>query len=155
LTRNREGERHGNGKTEVEDLHPLLTGNENVSGLEVAMNDPKRVSRGYAFHGLNGKIEKGREVVGGGDRHTVDKLHHQIIRTDIVEGADIRVVEGGHCARFAIEPVRELLIGDFNGNDTAQAGVEGFVNVAHAASTDGSKDLVWTEFCACRQTHGI
>src|SRR5215831_21251579 len=112
------------------------------------MNQPKRVSRGHAFNSLDGKIEKSRKVAGGSDRHAVDKLHHQVIRPDIVERADIGVVERSHSPRFAIKSLSELFIGHFDGDDPTQPHVPGFVNATHPASPDGSKDLVWTELCA-------
>ena len=38
-------------------------------------------------------------------RFALDKLHHQVVRTDIVEGPDIRMVQRGH--RFGL-PLKEF-----------------------------------------------
>lgn len=76
----------------------------------VAMDEPERLSRGQSIT-LDGEIEERRKVVGGGDRRAVDKLHHQIIRADIVERADIGVVERSHRPRFTFKPRGEPFIG--------------------------------------------
>ena len=44
-----------------------------------------------------------------GECGSLDELHDEIVRPDVVDGADIRVIQRGDGARFALEPVREEL----------------------------------------------
>jgi hypothetical protein len=40
-------------------------------------------------------------------RFAFDQLHHQIVRADIVQRADVRVIQCGDRARLALEPLAE------------------------------------------------
>ena len=59
---------------------------------------------------------------------------------------DVRVVQGRQQLRFSLEPRDALLVGGelfrqhFDRNVTIELGVAGFVDLAHAARTDGSFD---------------
>jgi len=53
-------------------------------------------------------------------RRAVDVLQDEIIRTDIMQRADIRPVQGGNGPRFALEALGKLLVGNFDLNNTVQ-----------------------------------
>ena len=61
---------------------------------------------------------------------------------DVVERADVRMIELRDRARFAIEPLAELRIGgeqvrqDLDRDDAIEAGIAGFVDLAHAARAE-------------------
>ena len=61
---------------------------------------------------------------------------------DVVDGADVGVIEGGGGLRFALETGERLRIGgdvfgeEFECDEAMEAGVFGFVDDAHAAATE-------------------
>jgi|SRR5579859_820120 len=91
--------------------------------------------------------------------NAVEKLHDNegfaILLANVMDGADVRVIESGCGLRFALEAGKSLrivgnVVGEkFQGDATMKAGVFGFVNDAHAAAAqpldnpvvgDGSAD---------------
>ena len=79
---------------------------------------------------------------------------------DVVERADVRMIERGDALRFALEARPELGIGreggrqHLDGDGALEAGVAGLVDLAHAAGADGADDLVRSEARAGGQGHG-
>ena len=65
-------------------------------------------------------------------RRPLDVLHNQVIRSDIVQRADVRMVQRSDSPRFALEAFAELALGNFQGDDAVQSTVAGLVHVAHA-----------------------
>jgi hypothetical protein len=67
---------------------------------------------------------------------------------DVVDGADVRMVEGGGGASFSLEALECLwVLGDvvgkkFQGYETAEFGVFGFVDDAHATAAKFFDDAV-------------
>ena len=88
------------------------------------------------------------------DGSALDVLHHQVVRADVVERADVRVVEGGDGTGFALEALGELVFGDLDGDAALEACVARFVNLAHAPDADGSNDLIRAETSAPSERHG-
>jgi hypothetical protein len=70
------------------------------------------------------------------------------LRADIVERADVGMIEAGDGFGFALEAgfqggvVGEVGGEDFDGDFAAEAGVAGAIDFAHAACADGGKDFV-------------
>ena len=86
------------------------------------------------------------------ERLAVEKFHGDegaaVGFADVVDGADIRMVEGGSGLGFALEAGESLRIGgnvfgeEFEGDETMEAGVFGFVNDTHAAAAEFVRDVV-------------
>jgi hypothetical protein len=55
------------------------------------------------------------------------------------------MVQGGDSVRFALESFGELFFGNLDGDNAVQSRVAGFVDFAHAACTEGIRDLVGTQ----------
>ncbi len=55
------------------------------------------------------------------------------------------VVQCGNGARFAFEAFGESFRCDFDGDDTVQSRVAGFVHLAHATRADQGDDFVWAQ----------
>jgi hypothetical protein len=72
----------------------------------------------------------------------VHQFHHQIIRANIVEDADIRVIQGRDGVRFPFEASAETHGSDLDGNCAIEAQVSGFIDGAHAAGSERRQDLV-------------
>jgi hypothetical protein len=48
----------------------------------------------------------------------IDILHDEIVWADVVESADIRVIQGSDSASLTLKAVGELLLGGFDRDDT-------------------------------------
>ncbi len=99
-------------QAEVEQLHAVAR-QEDVGGLQVAVNQAALVDRPQRLDdhqrdatGLVKGQRTTREAIG--QRLAVEQLHHEevhaVLMPDVVDGADVRVVQRGDGARFALEP---------------------------------------------------
>src|SRR5229473_1446019 len=64
----------------------------------------------------------------------------QIIRPDVVECADVRMIQRGNGARLALEALAEFVLKDLDGDDAVQARVESTIHLAHAAGANRRKN---------------
>jgi len=83
----------------------------------------------------------------------LDVFHHQVVRTDVVDLADVRMIQLGDGFGFAFKAFAEGGLGDFDGYDAVQARIAGAVDLAHAARADGGEDFVGAEFVAWGKVH--
>src|SRR5208282_1276187 len=91
-------------------------------------------------------------------RLAFEKLHDQkidsVLRTDVVELADGRMVERGNGAGLAFEALlqlgrsRKMTGEDFYCDLAIEACVESGVDLAHSACAEGGADFVGAELCA-------
>ena len=79
-----------------------------------------------------------------GKRLTLDELHHQVIGADVVQRADVGMIQRRHGAGFALEAFREALVGHLDRDVAAEAGIPSAIHDAHAAGTDLGRNLVGT-----------
>ncbi len=84
-------------------------------------------------------------IDGTRQRLALDVLHDQIVRSDVVEGADVRMVQAGDRVRLALEALAEGRQTFLDGNDAIEAGIERLVNLPHATDANGRDDFVGTE----------
>ena len=103
-----------------------------------------------------GRVERQRSLrQPRGERFAVDELHDEkvdaLIVADVVDRADVRMVERCHRARLPFEPGSALRIGspyrrqNLQGDVPAEPCVGGAEHFAHAARTDVRVDAVWAE----------
>jgi hypothetical protein len=81
-----------------------------------------------------------------------------VVRADIVDGEDVRMVEGAGNPGLLLEAAEPLGIGDFLGENldrdlALQARVTGAVDLAHAPRSEPPHDLVRAESKACLESH--
>jgi hypothetical protein len=55
------------------------------------------------------------------------KFHHEVVRSDIVELADVRMIERSDGASLSLKAFTELGLGDFDRDNTIEACVAGLV----------------------------
>ena len=89
---------------------------KNVAGLEVAVHDAFAVRGGHAIGDLEGVLHHLVHRGGSFRRPAFDILHHQLVWADVVQRADVGMVERGDGAGFAFEAFGELLLGAFDGD---------------------------------------
>ena len=85
----------------------------------------------------------------------LDVLHHQVVRPDIVQGADVGVVQRGYGAGFALEAFGEVRARELHGDGAVESGVAAFVHFAHPARADGDENFVWSQTGSGSQGHGV
>ena len=111
----------------------------------------------------NGKRSLRKPV---GECLTVQKLHDEVghralgsraaVGADVVERADVRVIQSGNDACFALETLtRGFVDGDvgpqhFDRDGPPQSSVAGPVDLAHPAAADAGFQMIRTELRACR-----
>jgi hypothetical protein len=160
------------GQAEVDDLRVAVLGDQDVVGLEIAVNDPGAVRFAESVRDLGQDFDRAaeRETVLQrlAQRLALDQLHGDVVHfgpalraladrlyvhdrlgvSDLVNADDVRVAESRGRARFVGEAADALPVAgqigreDFEGNVAAQRAVVGAVDVAHRAGADEGDDLV-------------
>ena len=128
----------------VQQLRPGL-GQHDVGWLQIPMHDPLpvRLVQGIRYLDGNGQrlIERQCALLQPlRQRLAIEILHDQevdpVLAADVVERADVWMVQRGNRAGFALEPLLQIgVIGDMlgqhlDGDGAVQAGVGGFVDLA-------------------------
>ncbi len=147
-------------ETEVEKLRLSSFGDEDVRGLQVAVDDAPRVRGFQRVRDLDRDVEEGRELEWAGDqavmkRFAVEQLHGDegfaLVLVDVIDGADVGVLERGGRPGLALQPLeglrirRGLLRKKLQGHAAAELQVLGFVNDSHPAASELREDPVMRE----------
>ena len=132
---------------EIEYLHAGLR-DQNVGRFQVAMRDQLFVGRFKRARQLNRVPERLIERQWTFDLRALDVFHHEIIRSDVVKRANVRMIQRRYRACFALEAFAELCRGGLDGDDAIQSRVACLPDLAHATRSQAGKDLVRSEFCA-------
>src|SRR5262245_38939121 len=88
-----------------------------------------------------------------------DKKVSAVLMPDVVERADVRMVQRRDRSRLALESFAQgRIAADVRGQDlycngAIEAGVFRLVDLAHAPSTDGRNDLIWPEASTGTEGH--
>src|SRR5215467_10171782 len=78
-------------------------------------------------------------------RLALDVLHDEIVRTDIVKLADMRMVERRDCPGFALESFAELLTRSLDGDDAIEPRVARLPHFTHPTRADLREDLIGSQ----------
>ena len=161
------------GEAEVEDLDKAAVGEHDVGGFEVAMEDAEVVGGGEAVGGLNAGGEDELEAGGAFGDDLVEGLARDVLHddvgffavsafgggfADVVDGADVGVVDGGGEAGFAELGGAHLLNGEvaaleeFEDDGALEEGVCGEKHDTAAAGADLADELVLLDLAAL---HGL
>ena len=131
----------------------LAFGDEDIRGLDVAVDDASAwaASRASAISmpSASSRLEfhrtAGDHVLEG---DAVEELHDEegaaVVLADVVDGADVGMIQGGGRLGFAAETLqrlgilREIFGEEFEGHEAAEARVLGLVDDTHAAAAEFS-----------------
>ena len=121
-----------------------------VPRLQVAVNHTSCVCRCQTFGDLPAEGSQGIRIERPslqqrGKRLPLDQLHHQVVRPDIVQRADMRVIQGGDGAGFAIETCREALMRELDRHRAAQPRIDGAKDFTHTSLAEFALDGVRSE----------
>ena len=128
-------------QAEVEQLCSAL-GHQDIGRLQIAMHDPLAMRRGQCLRDLHRQPHRIGDGHGPRQDLTLDVLHHQVIRPDVIELADVWMIECGDRTSFALESLGVLGLEALDGDDTIDSRVAGFPHFAHSARAQRSGQLV-------------
>ena len=151
------------GQAEVEDLHPAVPGEEEVLGLQVAVNDALLVRRGEAARDLDREVDRfpERQRPRGEAlaqclalEQLEDEVGRVALETDVEHREDVGVVERSRRSGLVREAAHPHGVGLSVGGDhldrdfAANPRVAGAVDLARAPRAERRQDLVRTETCS-------
>ena len=82
---------------------------QDIAGFKVAVYDPFAMRRVERIRNLRRQPQRLPNRHRTLERPPVDVLHHEIIRPDVVQRADVRMIQRGNGACFPLEALGELL----------------------------------------------
>ena len=144
-------------QAKIEDFGLTSWGDKDIRRLDVAVHNSAGVSRIESVRNLDSQFEQLRGLERTALDHVLQGRAVQILHgdeclpvllADVVDGADIRMVEGGSCLGFALKAAEGLRIfGDLIGqklesDKTMQPGVLGLVDHTHTAAANFFNDAV-------------
>src|SRR5260370_9146412 len=132
-------------QAEVEYLLRPCRRDLDVRRFQIAMHDALLVRGLERFGDLSSIIQRGLHRKRAGEIFAFHQFHHQEVWPDIVELADVGVVEGSDHPRFALETLAELRRADLDGDLALQARVAGLIPLTHAAPADELRGFVGTQ----------
>ena len=145
------------GETEVKHLGVASSSNEDVRGLDVAVNDSFGVGGIQRVGNLDAERKNLINLQGMArdavlQRHAIEEFHGDervaVVLSDFVDSADVGVIKRRGGARLATEALQGLRVlghlvrQELESDEAAELGVFGLVNDAHAASAELFEDAV-------------
>jgi hypothetical protein len=113
------------------------------------------VVRGFErLRNLTRVMERGVERQRTLEILALHQFHHQVIRTDVVELADIGMIQRGDDPRLTLEALRKFRGGDFDRDIAIQPRVAGAVNLAHPSRSEGRENLIGSQASSRCKGHG-
>jgi hypothetical protein len=98
-----------------------------------------------------------------GQRFALQVLHHQeidsVLMSDVVEDADVRMIQSGDRPRFAVEalahvgPTGKVCGQHLDGYDAVEPRVAGLIHLSHAPGADERDDFVGAESVSYSECH--
>jgi len=155
-------------QAEIQNLHRTSSGQEDVLGFQITVDDSAEVRRGQPVGDLRSNPDSFLPSERAGldalaQRLALEQLHHSdghvVHDGQLVDGNDAGVGERRDRAGFGFEPPAHLRVGrdvrghDFDGHLACQAGIPGAVDLAHAAGADRLDDFVLGDAGAFGEDH--
>src|SRR4051812_29881014 len=75
------------------------------------------------------------------ERPAFDIFHHQVTWTDVIQRADVRMVQSSHGPSLALETLGESLVRYFDRNRAVESRITSFPHLTHSPGADLRKDL--------------
>ena len=139
------------GEAEIQNLGVAALGHKNICGLDIAMDDAFGVRRVQSISHFDGDLQNALQLHGAAgdgvfESHAIEEFHGDerfaVLDSDVVDGADIRVIQRGRGLRFALETRQSLgIFGNFvrekfQSNEAVEPRVFRFVDNSHATAAE-------------------
>src|SRR5262249_8523 len=144
-------------QAKIKNLGVPALGNKNVGGLDVPMHDAPRVRGVQCVGHFDGNLKQLLHLHGLAPNSVLQgpalQIFHAdepfaVLFADVMNRADVGMIEGGSSASLAMESLQRLAIPrkvirkKFESDETAQASILGLINHAHTASAELLQDTV-------------
>ncbi len=87
------------------------------------------------------------------ERRAFDVLQHQIVRADVVDLANVGMIQSRDCPGFLLKSRAVVAFQPLDGNIAIQTRVSGPIYFSHSARANRREDLIWAEFVANSKGH--
>src|SRR5580704_12854482 len=104
---------------------------------------------GQLNSGSQRQVERHRTL----DLRSFYVLHHKVVGADVVDLADVRMIQRCDSPRLALKPLAEFLRRSFDRDNSVQPRIASLPHLAHPSRADRRKNFVWAEFIADREGH--
>lgn len=122
-------------QAEVQQLDALRA-NEDIGRFQIAVRDAVAMRCVQGRENLPRQRSYPVQDHRTGQRPALDQLHDQVVGADVVQGADMRVIERGHRTRFTLESLAEARRRELDGDVAAQPRVAGAPDLTHPAGSE-------------------
>jgi hypothetical protein len=111
------------------------------------VHDALRVRGSHGVSDLDGipqRFTKAQPVFryGSIEGDAFDELHDEVVRTDVMDRANARMIEGRNAARFACEAVTELAGGELERDHPVEPRIARRPDFTHPAGADALDELI-------------
>lgn len=135
-------------QTKVEHLHVPVRLDLDVGRLQVAVDDSRLVRRLQRGRDLSRDAQSLVRVERPFRRRALDVLHDQVVRPDVVQRANVGMIQRRDRLGLAREAGAELVSARLDRDGPVEPRVGGAEHLAHPALADGGLDLVRPELRA-------
>ena len=148
------------GQAEVEHLHRAVRADHDVGRFQIAMDDAARVSRRQRIGDRYGDPQHLAEAHAVPRNERIEALAAHVLhddeivavrRLDLVDGDDVRVIEGRGGVRFLHKPPPTIVVADAIGRQdldrdlAVETRIAGAIDLAHPTRANQREDLVRPE----------
>ena len=89
------------------------------------------------------------------ERLAVNQFHDEVIGPDIVQRANMWMVQRGDGVRFAFEPLGKLFGGNLDGDGAVETRVARLIHFSHTSCAEGREDLIGSQTSPSRERHTV
>ena len=118
------------GQAEVQQFSRALGRYQNVRRLQIPVQDAFTVGVFERAGNLNGQLESLLYRHGTGNRRAIHVFHDEVVGTNIVERADIRMIQRRYRARFPLEAFGKLCRADFDRDCPIQSRIARLIHLS-------------------------
>jgi len=135
---------------------------KDVGWLNIAMNDPFRMCGLQTGGGLHRNFDGIRRCQRMASDPFLKSLAFQefhgnianpVLLAEVMNGANVRVVERADCPRFAFKTLSEACQRRLDCDIPTEPAIAGFVHFAHTARANSREDLIGAELVTLRKGH--
>src|ERR1019366_2988406 len=144
-------------ETEVEHLRTACR-EKDVRGFDVAMDDAGRMGGAERVRKRKANVDEHSQLQRSArepvmERLAFKQLHHEVVGANVVQRANVRMVQGRCRVHLSGEAIAETLGGNLDCHVAPHPRIVGAVHFAHAARADGRDDFIRTKASSGREGH--
>ncbi len=139
-------------QSEIQKLDAFL-GHQNIGRLQIAMDDALLVRGVQGIENLGGVFSRLLQRQRPFKGHAFDVFHHQVVRSHVVDLADVGMIQRRHGAGFALKALAEFLFGKLQNDDPVEPRIARLPYFPHASFANERNQLIGAEMIAGSKSH--